>query len=491
MFDELRNYYKKIAKYSSAASLLYWDMQTYMPKGAGNYRAEVISEISSFIFRMSTSDELGKMLTDVQPSNEIEEAIINVGRKEYDRYKKLPPELYEELTMLATILEMEWEKVKPKGDFFAVSPYLEKVVELSRKVAEILGYENEPYDALLDLFEPGMTAKELEEIFIPLRKLTLDILNKIEETKIDYSKIFDVYIDKDTQKDFNEWLIQYLKYDLNKGRLDVSTHPFTNPIGLNDVRITTRFIENDIRNSIYSTIHEFGHALYSLSIPEEFYGLPIGSSASYGFDESQSRFWENIVGRSLSFWKGIYNKFIELVPVFKRYSPEELWRGVNAVKRSYIRTEADEVTYNLHIMTRFEIERALINGEVKVSDLPDLWREKFNYYLGLTVDNNTIGCMQDPHWYGGSFGYFPTYSLGNIYAAQIFEKLKSDINFDEVVEFGNFEPIKEWLCKKIYSKAKIYKPKELMEIATGKPPTSQAFMNYVKEKYSKVYNINL
>lgn len=492
VMDEIVSYYKKMAKYSSAVSLLYWDMQTYMPKGAGTYRAEVVSEISSYVFRMSTSDKLGEMLLEARPTNQIEEAIIKVGKKEYDRYKKIPPELYEKLTKLCAISEMEWEKAKPTGDFSAVKASLEKIVELNKQMAEILGYEDEPYDALLDFFEPGMRAKELEEIFKPLREFTLSVLTNIEQSSLNSGDdIFAVHIEKERQKKFNEWLVDYLKYDLSKGRLDVSTHPFTNPIGLNDVRITTRYIEDDIRNSIYSTIHEFGHALYALSIPEDFYGLPIDSSASYGFDESQSRFWENILGRSFSFWKGIYNKFVEFFPEFNKYSLEELWRGVNRVKRSYIRTEADEITYNLHIMTRFDIERDLINGKVKVADLPDLWNEKFEYYLGLKVENNTTGCMQDPHWYGGAFGYFPTYSLGNLYAAQIFEKLEEDVDFGKFAEEGNFEPIKEWLKEKLYSKAKIYEPKNLMKIITGSEPTSQAFMKYIRRKYSQVYNIEL
>lgn len=485
--QDLKNYYRKMSRFSSAVSLLYWDMQTYMPSQAGLYRAEVISEISSYVFKLSIDDTLGKMLEEAQPSDEIEKAIIRVGKKDYTLSKKIPPELYEEVAKLATISEQEWQKAKPTGDFSQVKPYLEKLVELNRKIAELIGYEDEPYNALLDEFEPGMKASELEAIFNPLKEFTTQILEKIEQTGTK-EDMFNIVIDVERQKKFNEWLIGYLKYDLEKGRLDVSVHPFTNPIGINDVRITTRYIEKDIKNSIYSTIHEFGHALYALSIPSEFYGLPVGSSASYGFDESQSRFWENVLGRSLAFWKGIYEKFIEIFPEFSKYSVEELWKAINEVKRSYIRTEADEITYNLHIILRFEIERGFINGQLNVSDLPDIWNEKFEKLIGLKVPNNTIGCMQDPHWYGGAFGYFPTYSLGNLYAAQIYEKLRQEVDFDKHVEEGNFEPIKAWLTEKIYSKGKIYEPKELMKIITGKEPSSEPFMNYIKEKYSKVYN---
>ncbi|MGC8954895.1 MAG: carboxypeptidase M32 [Fervidobacterium sp.] len=491
--EELKNYYRKIARYSSAASLLYWDMQTYMPLHAGPYRAEVISEISSYAFRLLVDNALGKMLEEAIPESDIDKAMIKVGKKDYEKYKKIPVEIFEELSRTSAISEQEWQKAKPTGDFSKVRPHLERLVELNQKIAEILGYKDEPYDALLDQFEPGMSAKKIENILSPLKEFTIRTLEKIEKhaPNKQNNNIFSVNIDSQRQKEFSEWLIRYLNYDLQKGRLDVSTHPFTNPIGLNDVRITTRYIEEDIKYSIYSTIHEFGHAIYALSIPEEFYGLPIGSSASYGFDESQSRFWENIVGRSLAFWKGIYEKFIEIFPEFSQYTVEQLWKGVNEVKRSYIRTEADEVTYNLHIVLRFEIERGLINGELKVAELPDVWNERFEKYIGLKVTSNTIGCMQDPHWYGGSFGYFPTYSLGNLYAAQIFEKLREEIDFENTVEQCNFEPLKNWLREKIYSKGRIYEPEELMILITSKPPSYEPFMRYVKEKYTMVYGVEI
>ncbi|QAV32586.1 carboxypeptidase Taq [Fervidobacterium changbaicum] len=488
--EELKSYYKRVAKYYSAAALLYWDMQTYMPKDAGPYRAEVLSEIGTYAFKQITDDALGKLLETAQPQSEIDEKLVYVGKKEYYKYKKVPPELFQEIMITSTMLEQKWEIAKPRGDFEEVRPLLEKIVDLSRKYADILGYEGEPYNALLDLYEPGMKAEEVDQIFSKVRDFIVEMLEKIERLPKSEDP-FNREIGVDKQKEFSNWLLHYLKYDFTKGRLDVSAHPFTNPIGLNDVRITTRYIVNDIRNSIYSTIHEFGHALYALSIPTEFYGLPIGSSASYGFDESQSRFWENVVGRSLAFWKGIYSKFIEIVPEMRGYSVEELWRAVNRVQRSFIRTEADEVTYNLHIIIRFEIERELINGELSVKDVPDKWNELYKKYLGLDVPNNTLGCMQDPHWFGGNFGYFPTYALGNLYAAQIFEKLKEEINFEEVVSAGNFEIIKNFLKEKIHSKGKMYEPSDLIKIVTGKPLSYESFVRYIKDKYSKVYEIEL
>ena len=488
--NELKNYYRKASTYSSAVALLYWDMQTYMPKAGGPYRAEVISEIGTYVFKLLTDDYLGDLLEKASPQNEVDDKIIKMGKKDYYKYKKVPPELFEEITMTGTILEQNWEKFKPTGNFEELRPLFEKLVELNKKYADVLGYEDEPYDALLDLFEPGMKAKEVEAIFEKVRDFTIETLRKIESVG-EISDPFAIELDIERQRKFNEWLISYLKYDMTKGRLDISAHPFTNPIGLNDVRITTRYIPSDAKNSIYSTIHEFGHATYALSIPDEFYVLPIGSSASYGFDESQSRFWENIVGRSLSFWNGIYEKFVEIFPEMKRYSVEDLWRGVNRIKRTFIRTESDEVTYNLHIILRFEIERKMINGEIKASELPLIWNELFEKYLGIKVPNNTVGCMQDPHWFGGAFGYFPTYSLGNLYSTQIYEKIKEEIDFDNVVKNGDFDVIKEWLKDRIYSKGKMYEPAELIKIVTGKPLSHEPFIRYVKEKYSKVYGLEI
>ncbi|HQG01922.1 MAG TPA: carboxypeptidase M32 [Fervidobacterium sp.] len=488
--DKLKEYYQKIAKYSSASALLYWDMQTYMPSAAGEYRAEVLSEIGSYAFIMSVSDELGNLLKSATPNSEIDEAIVRVGLKEYEKYKKVPAEVFEEMMRVSAICEQLWQKAKKERNFEIVEPYLEKVVELNKEMAKYLGYDNDPYDALLDRFEPGMTAEELNRIFTPLKEFTIKVLKEIEKV----GKVEDPFereIDPARQEKFNRWLLTHLKYDSTKCRLDVSAHPFTNPIGINDVRITTRYVPNDPKNSIFSTIHEFGHAQYALSIPDEFYGLPIGSSASYGFDESQSRFWENVLGRSLPFWTGIYEKFIEVFPEMANYSVEDIWRGVNIVRRSYIRTEADEVTYTLHIILRYELEHALINDELSVKDIPAAWNELFSKYFGLKIDDISLGCLQDPHWYGGSFGYFPTYLLGNLYAAQIYDAMKKEIDFDTLVVNDEFDKVRGWLTEKIYSKGRMYEPKELIKKVTNSDFDSKYFIDYITKKYSRVYSSNL
>ncbi len=479
---EFKEYCRKIARYSSATSLLYWDMETYMPKQAANYRAEVIGELSSYVFQLSISPEYERLLNEAKPENEIDEAILRVGRKEYEKYKKIPPELYSEAVKASTMCEHVWKDAKKNDDFKIVEPYFEKVVEIQREIAEKLGYEKDPYESLLDMFEPGMKPDQLRKILYDLRDFTVDFVKKVESKET--TDIFNVSIDIERQKKFNEWILKQLGYNEEKGRLDVSAHPFTNQIGINDVRITTRYLENELLNSIYSTIHEYGHATFAYGIPEEYYGLPIGSSASMGFDESQSRFWENIVGRNKVFWQYIYDKFIELFPEFKGYSVDDLWKGANKVQRSFIRTEADEVTYNLHIIIRFEIEHALINKELKVSELPVVWNELYEKYLGIVPPKLSLGVLQDPHWYGGAFGYFPTYTLGNIYSAQLFYKLKKDIDFENSVLNGEFSKIREWMTENVHKFGKIYESTELMKKITDEEVNTDYIKKYLTEKFS-------
>ncbi len=478
---ELIEYYRKIAKYSSALSLLYWDTRTYMPEQASKYRAEVISEISAHTFALRTASEYERLLKESKPENEIDEAILRVGRRDYEKYRKISKKLYAESVRAAAICEQVWKEAKKTEDFKLVVPYLEKIVEIKREIAEKLGYEKDAYDPLLDMYEAGMKVDLLKEILYDLRDFTLDFV-KLLRVEND-NNIFNITIDIERQRMFNHWLLKQLGYDEEKGRLDVSAHPFTFHVGINDVRITTRYSTNQMLGSIYSTIHEFGHSTYSFGIPEEYYGLPIGGTASAGFSESQSRFWENIVGKSKVFWQYIYDKFIELFPEFRGYSVEKIWKGVNKVRNSFIRTEADEVTYNLHIVIRFEIEHALINNELKVWELPVVWNELYEKYLGLVPPKPSLGVLQDTHWYSGLIGYFPTYSLGNIYAAQLFYKMKKDIDFENLVSKGQFEKIQNWMRENVHKYGRIYEPCELIKKVTGERITTKYVKEYFIEKF--------
>lgn len=488
--ESVKSFYRRASFFESAVNLLQWDMQTYMPKAAAHYRARVVSEISMHVFKLVTSDELYHLLTNAQPRDELEEALLRVGLRELEKVRRIPPELYAQFVQEAAMCEHVWETAKKSNDFKLVAPHLERVLDLVRSIAEYIGYERDPYDALLDKFEPGMTAEKLRPIFAELRDFLTSLLEKFEREDDDRDP-FCVKIDVNRQRTFSEWLLDHLRFDRSRGRLDVSAHPFTNAIGFGDVRITTRFAEDDVRNSIFSTLHEFGHALYALGVPEDLYGLPTGASASFGFDESQSRFWENIVGRSLAFWKGVHGKFIDLFPEFSHLGPEELWRGVNRVVRSHVRTEADEVTYNLHIVLRFELEHALINGQLGAKDIPSAWNEAFKKYLSLEVPSDALGCLQDPHWYGGAFGYFPSYTLGNLYAAQLKVALERELPLQSLVEAGDFEPVKEWLRSKIHSKGRLREPNELLKDVTGEELNLHHFKDYITTKFSQVYGVSI
>ena len=489
---ELKEKYLLISRYSTAAALLEWDFETYMPKKAAEKRAEVIGEISGKAFEMSVSDEMGKLLDEAEKEdlNDIEKAIVKVGKKEYEKFKKIPAELFKEINISASRAQAAWEEAKTKSDFSIFKPHLEKVVELTKKMADYLGYEENRYDALLDLYEPGLKTSELKKIIEPLRNFLVEYLNKLDKGKKPDNSMMKKYFPTEKQKELSLRVLKLMKYDFDAGRMDVAMHPFTTTIGANDVRITTRYNENDLNDSLYSTIHEAGHALYEQGIPEEFAGLPIGDGASMAIHESQSRFWENIIGRSLEFWKYFYNDLIEVFPEFKDYTPEDIFRAVNFVERSFIRTEADEVTYNLHIMLRFEIEEALINDRIKIEDLPKIWNEKMKDYLRIVPEKDSEGVLQDVHWAHGSFGYFPSYMLGNLYSAQFYNKMRKDIpELDKEISEGNFESALNWLRKNIHSKGKMYEPGELVEIVTGEPLNPEYFMDYIKNKYNKVYEL--
>ncbi|MDK2838605.1 MAG: carboxypeptidase Taq [Thermosipho sp. (in: thermotogales)] len=486
--QELKKHLKKLSKFESALSLLHWDMETYMPPNAVENRAQIIGEISGYVFEQFISEKTQELIEKAQPNDVESQAILRLVKKEYEKMKKIPKELFVELQIETSKAQQAWQNAKKEKDFNLFKPNLKKVVELEKKVIEVLGYEENKYDTLLDQYEPGLKTKQLNEIIPPLRSFLVEFLEKLSQGKQPNTEILEGEYDENLQKRFSEELLKALNYDFNSARLDVSAHPFTISISHNDVRITTRFDRFDIKNSIFSTIHECGHALYELGIPEEYRELPIGDGASMGIHESQSRFWENIVGRSFEFWKFMYPKFVKYFPRFEKIDIKDFWRAINKVERSLIRTEADEVTYNLHIMIRFEIEEALINDRINVDELPLIWNEKMKEYLGITPQNDSEGVLQDVHWAHGSFGYFPSYMLGNLYAAQIFKQMKKDIpDFYQKVENGEFKPILNWLREKIHSKGKVYQPMELIKMVTGETLNPQYFIDYVSEKYKEVY----
>jgi carboxypeptidase Taq len=423
--------------------------------------------------------------------DKIMQTVVKECRKEFDKFKKIPADKYKEYVMLTSEAESVWEEAKISNNFELFKPYLEKIVDFNLDFIELWGYKDNKYDTLLDFYEPGMTVKKLDRIFGELRSKLVPLVAKIKEsTQVDDSALKKHY-DTQKQEEFGLFILNKMGYDFKAGRLDESEHPFTTGINSGDVRITTHYYTNDMSSALMSSLHEGGHALYEQNISKELKGTPLATGTSMGIHESQSRFWENIIGRSYSFWSCYYSELQKTFPEQLKDMPlEEFYRAINKVEPSLIRVEADEVTYNLHIMIRYEIEKALINREIKVSDLPDIWNSKMEEYLGVVPPNDAKGVLQDIHWAGGSFGYFPSYSLGNIYSAQLYNAARKDIrDFDQLISRGELVKIKEWLGEKVHKHGKLLEPGEILKAVTGEEINSSYLVEYLEKKYKEIYKL--
>lgn len=495
MQQTLINYVKKMQNYSEALSVIYWDMRTGAPRKGLEQRAEVIGTLSAELFALQTSDELGKMLSELQ--NEkldfVTQRLYEEVKKEYDESKKIPAEEFKAYTILKAKSEAAWEKAKEKSDFQIFLPYLKEVIDYQKRFVQYWGIKNgSAYNTLLDKYEPNMTTDTLDELFGELKAIIVPLVKAIGESKNkpDTSLLFK-HFPKSGQHAASLELLKQLGYDFEAGRLDETVHPFM--IGLNsgDIRITTKYDENDFRSAVFGTIHECGHALYEQNIDASLNGLPLSTGASMGIHESQSLFYENIIGRNESFWKYHY-------AILQKHSPEqfgnvpaaEFLKAINFSEPSLIRIEADELTYPLHIMIRYEIEREIFNGDLQAEDLPRVWNEKYEEYLGVRPQNDAEGVLQDMHWSDGSFGYFPSYALGFMYAAQWKHAMDQDIpNFDELCERGDLAPIKDWLTNKVHRFGAMKKPNELILEGTGEPLSSKYLADYLQHKYTQLYNL--
>jgi carboxypeptidase Taq len=492
------NLVKKMSSYGEAISLMFWDLRTGAPKKGVEQRSETIGTLSSEVFNMSVSEEMGEYLQalsapEVQDElSEITRKMVEVSKKEYDKNKKIPADEYKEFVILTSKAESAWEEAKEKVDFTNFAPYLEKIVAYLRKYVERIGYEGHPYNALLDDYEPGVTVDVLDRVFGELREKLVPLVKAVTESptqpKTDF--LF-THFSKEKQKAFSLDILKQLQYDFQAGRLDTTVHPFAATINRNDVRITTKYDEKDFRTAIFGTIHECGHALYEQNIAEELIGTPLCDGTSMGIHESQSLFCENFVGRNYSFWKKNYSLLKEYSDgQFDDVSLDEFYKAINVAGPSLIRIEADEMTYSLHIILRYEIEKALINGEIEVKDLPQIWNDKMEEYLGVRPTHDGEGVLQDVHWSGGALGYFPSYALGYIYASQLKNKMNEDIpNYDELLEAGDFTPIKEWLTKNVHQYGKMKKPLEIIQDITGEGLNPSYLVDYLEKKYKAVYEL--
>ncbi|WP_078380243.1 carboxypeptidase M32 [Sutcliffiella halmapala] len=488
----------KMESYKEALSLIFWDLRTGAPKKGVERRSDVIGTLSAEVFNMSTSKEMEGFLTQLLKEevfatlNEVTKASLLESKKNYDQNKKIPPKEYQEYVVLSSKAESVWEEAKEQSDFSLLLPFLEKLVDFNKRFIEYWGYEGNKYNTLLDFYEPGMTVAKLDEVFGKLKERIVPLVQAIQTSSVQpRSSALLIPFAKEQQRNFSLEVLKDLQYDFDSGRLDETVHPFA--IGLNpgDVRVTTKYDENDFRTAVFGTIHECGHALYEQNISLDLIGTGLCTGTSMGIHESQSLFYENFVGRHFAFWKRHYETLQGYANgAFDGLSLDEFYLAINEAKPSLIRIEADELTYSLHIMIRYELEKALFNDELEVKDLPQAWNEKYESYLGITPPSDAKGVLQDVHWSGGAFGYFPSYALGLMYAAQFKQAMLKDLpNFNELLEKGDLQPVKAWLTEKVHQYGKLKKPLEILKDVTGEELNVDYLITYLEEKYRGIYQL--
>ena len=472
----------------SSCSLLHWDQQTLMPPQAAAYRGEQTACLSSLAHRLFTSREVEKWLAECEkgpaPGDRIKKCNLREWRRLYDRAVKIPPALVMEMERATSAAHEAWLKARQAHDFKFFKTDLARIVELRLKMAELWGYEESPYDALLEEYEPGMLSSSLAALFEELApELSRLVAAGVENFSEKPATLPPGPYPIEQQKLFNQIVAARLGFDFHAGRIDTAPHPFCSGVGLHDCRLTTRYHESDFTSSLYGILHEAGHGLYEQGLPAGAYGTPAGEAVSLGIHESQSRFWENHIGRSPLFWEHWFPVAREFFPQLSGCTAAKLTRYVNRVERSFIRVEADEVTYDLHIVLRFEIERELIEGKLKVAEVPEYWNSRFESWFGLKVPDDAKGCLQDIHWSGGGIGYFPTYTLGNLNAAQLFYKLRKDVHvLDAKLAAGEYGGVLDWLRKNIHAHGSCLQPAELIRRATGEALSPTHHLSHLKCK---------
>lgn len=507
--DDLTETYKRLMDKAkelfilqSAASIIHWDMETKMPPRAITLRSQQLALLQRIGHRMVTDPEIGALLDKIRAHpgfeslDEVQRRNVHLAKKEYDERTKLPEELVVETAKQRVVTIDTWKKAKAARDFAAFKPDLEKLFELRKRAAEILMEVKgtaTPYDALLDIYEPGMDANTISRIFGELRPGLVKVMEKcVSAPRQPEASILRRKVPIEAQRRIAEALADFIGYDIKSkeagGRIDETEHPFTTGY-YDDVRITTHYHEDRFASSIFSVLHEGGHALYEQNLPREWMYQPVGASCSMGFHESQSRFVENIEGRSREFWSYFLPELKGLTAdVLSDIGLDGFVHAINKVEPSKIRIEADEVTYGLHIIIRFEIERDLFAGRVTVDELPQVWNEKYREYLAVEVEHDSEGVMQDTHWAGGSYGYFPSYALGNIYSNQILATMERDLpDWRSRVAAGSFSEVRGWLAGHIHRYANLHDPADLIRVVTGEELTIKPFLSYLDEKYAVLY----
>lgn len=480
----------------SSLGILQWDLETTTPRRGKELLSEMVGYLSMKGYNIVTSEEFLNLVNFLK---ENEKKLDDIQRKEIynmaeeiEKISKIPPHEYQEYSELTAKTQGVWEEAKAKNDFNMFKENLKKIFEFNIKFAEYQGKKDKKvYDIILGEYEKGMTTEKLDEFFTALRAEIVPLLKKImKKKKINEESCLNKKVTIDEQRKFNRFLSEYLGFDFDRGVAAESEHPFTLNLDKNDVRLTTKYTEELPFSSIFSTIHETGHGIYEQQVGDDLQGTTLATGGSMGLHESQSRFYENMIGRSMSFWKGIYDKNIDIFPLLKEIKIDELYREINRVEPSFIRTEADELTYSLHIMIRYEIEKGIINREIEIDNLPEVWDKKMKEYLGIVPETDREGVLQDVHWACGLIGYFPSYALGNVYAAQLYNTMKRDMAVDYLLENGKLDRIKGWLRDKIHIYGKLRETGELIQEITGEEFEPKYYIEYLKEKYSKIYDLD-
>jgi carboxypeptidase Taq len=480
---------REVSLLNTISGVIEWDQNTYMPPAAAAYRAEQFAVLGERAHRLFTAGVVGNLLADCEQhgftGDSVEATNVREWRHHYDRATKLPASFVVKFERTKSLAYETWREARGQSKFELFKPHLVKIVGLVRQKAEYLGYEASPYDALLEAYEPGARAERITQLFAELRPGIVALLGPAQARSATTPEdALHGHYPIAAQAAFNRRVAEAIGFDFKAGRIDVTTHPFCNTLGAGDCRLTTRYDEKDFTDSLYSILHEAGHGLYEQGLIAEHFGTPAGSAVSMGIHESQSRLWENHVGRSRSFWEYWHPVACEHFPEVKQLTPEKIYRAVNRVRPSFIRTEADQVTYDLHIMLRFDVEVKLVTRQLEVADVPAYWNEQFEQMSGLKVTKNAEGCLQDVHWSSGGIGYFPTYTLGNLNAAQLMQAARRENpSLDADLRQGRYQTLLNWLRQKVHREGSRHRPLELMEKVTGQPTGIQAHLQLLREKF--------
>lgn len=497
-YDALLARLRDVNNLGQATAVLHWDMETQMPPGGAAARGAQMATLSRISHELFTSDETGQLLEDAAAEidsaeyDSNEASMIRVVQQDYEDATKLPTDFVAEFTQLTSDAHHSWVEARAKDDFSIFESDLQRIIEMSRQKAEYLGYESNPYDALLQEYERSLTSAQVKALFDGHKQDLIDLVAAVSDVKdgVDDAMLHQDFPTAD-QRAFGEMVAQAIGYDFQRGRLDVSVHPFSTSFSKNDSRITTRYDEQWLNPALFGTMHECGHSMYEQGVSDDLEGTMLGDGTSLSVHESQSRTWENLVGRSKGFWQWAFPKLVEQFPAqFDGVDAESFYKAVNKVSPSLIRVEADEATYNLHIMLRFEIEQAIIKGDIPVKQIPEAWNSMFNEFLGVTPPNNAQGCLQDIHWSMGGFGYFSTYALGNLLSVQYYNQAVQDVpSIPDDIASGNFGTLLAWSNENIHRHGRKYDTNELTKRVTGEAISSTPYIAYLKQKYSEIYGL--